>query len=42
MPKKNILRHCLLELMVAAASSDKPKEVVSKILNLLDMEGGLI
>ncbi len=31
--KKNILHHCLLKRMVAAASSDKPKEVVSQKLS---------
>jgi hypothetical protein len=37
--KKNILRHCLLD-QIAAASSDEPKEAVSKTLNQLNKEGG--
>jgi hypothetical protein len=37
--QKNILHHCLIELMVAAASSAKSKEAISKKLNKLDKEG---
>jgi hypothetical protein len=37
--KRNILRHCLLERMVNAGSSNKSKEVTSKQLNKLDKEG---
>ena len=37
--QKNILHHCLIELMVAAASSAKSKEAISKKLNKLDEEG---
>jgi hypothetical protein len=37
--QRNILCHCLLEQMVAAASSSKSKEAVSAKLNMLDQEG---
>jgi hypothetical protein len=37
--KRNTLRHCLLERMVNAASSNKSNEVISKQLNKLDKEG---
>ncbi len=35
----NILRHRLLELMVAVATSDQPKAEIAKALNKLDKEG---
>jgi hypothetical protein len=38
--QRNIFQHCLLERMVAMASSAKPKEATSKKLNKLDKEGG--
>jgi hypothetical protein len=38
--QRNILRHRLLEGMVAAASSRESKEAVSAKLNMLDWEGG--
>jgi hypothetical protein len=37
--QQNILCHCMLEQMVAAASSSKSKELVSAKLNMLDWEG---
>ncbi len=36
----NILHHCLLEQMVAAASSSKSKEAMSAKLNMLNWDGG--
>jgi hypothetical protein len=37
--QRNILRHCLLERMVAVATSDQPKAEIVKALNKLDKEG---
>jgi hypothetical protein len=37
--KRNIVRHCLLERMVNAASSDETKEAILEQLNKLDKEG---
>ncbi len=37
--QRNILRHRLLERMVAVATSDQPKAQIAKALNKLDKEG---
>ncbi len=37
--RQNILWHCLLEGMVAIATSDQPKADIAKALNKLDKEG---
>ncbi len=37
--RRNILRHRLLEQMVAVATSDQPKAEIAKALNKLDKEG---